>query len=159
MNKYRYVKLPNHKRANSWGFVAEHILVAEKKYNRFINPKIEHIHHINGNKSDNRKENIIVLPIKSHQHIHNPITSDFREKRYDLCSCGNKKRIVSKYCRQCSWGHKKILLGFDKDNKNICSCGNIKDKRSKKCILCWCKNKDRKYQNIKRKLKGGIENV
>jgi hypothetical protein len=148
---YIYVYSPTHPRAKPNGYVAEHIIVAERKYGRQINPKIEDIHHINKIKSDNRPENIIVLSKKSHQHIHNPRYGDYRNKRYDLCICGKKKRIVSKLCRQCNWEHTKILFGFEKDNSNICSCGKIKDKRSKKCIVCYCRGKDK--SQIKRKFK------
>lgn len=54
---YVYFLCPNHPRANKQGYVLEHILVMEKKIGRYIlHP--EQIHHINGNKSDNRLSNL-----------------------------------------------------------------------------------------------------
>ncbi len=54
-----YVRIlnPDHPRANRAGYVAEHIVVMEKKIGREVLPG-ETIHHINGVRSDNRDENL-----------------------------------------------------------------------------------------------------
>ena len=52
--------MPEHERSNGNGFVFEHIVIAEEKYGRKIGVK-EAVHHINGIKSDNRPENLIVF--------------------------------------------------------------------------------------------------
>ena len=56
---------PEHERANNWGYVYEHILVAEKKYRR--STKGYHVHHLNGVRDDNRPENLIIVKPKDHE--------------------------------------------------------------------------------------------
>jgi len=57
---------PNHPRA-SRGYVYEHILIAEDKIGRLLK-KGEVVHHINGIRDDNRKENLIVI-INNAKHM------------------------------------------------------------------------------------------
>jgi hypothetical protein len=65
-----YMRLLNHAhpRADSHGYVLEHILVWEKIHKRYL-PKGWVVHHLNGIKDDNRPENLIALPTRKHRQV------------------------------------------------------------------------------------------
>ena len=72
IDKDGYVRLYgmyNHPRRNAAAQVYEHIVVMERILGRSITQE-EQIHHINHNRSDNRPENLIVLPWLEHQRQH-----------------------------------------------------------------------------------------
>lgn len=76
-NGYHIIYKPDHLRANKQGYIAEHILIAEKilgrplKYYGKSHKNNEIPHHINFIKSDNREENLFVCKNQSeHYKIH-----------------------------------------------------------------------------------------
>jgi hypothetical protein len=67
-----YVRLrcEDHPRASKHGhYVREHILIMEKHIGRYLDYPTEEVHHINGNKQDNRIENLQLLTISEHRSL------------------------------------------------------------------------------------------
>ena len=67
-NGYRLIKVLDHPNAQGGKWVPEHRLVMEKYLKRFLT-KNEDVHHINGNRLDNRLKNLEILDRQSHMRI------------------------------------------------------------------------------------------
>ena len=55
---YSLIWMPDHPNANGNRYVAEHLYVMSEHLGRPVDTKTESVHHINGDKSDNRLENL-----------------------------------------------------------------------------------------------------
>lgn len=66
---YIYLYKKGHLTANSDGYIAEHRWNYEQFLGRLLLSE-EHIHHVNGNKQDNRIENLEILSPTEHQYRH-----------------------------------------------------------------------------------------
>ena len=100
-NGYIMRKVNNHPKQNKRGYVAEHRLVYERYLGRFLDSK-EVIHHINGNREDNRLENL-QLSIENSEHI----------KKYHNKARNENGQFV---CENPIFNEIKFRL-FDKDKK------------------------------------------
>lgn len=64
---YLMVHAPENGRPNE--YVGQHILIAEKRLGRKLE-RGEHVHHLNGEKQDNRPSNLVVLNRSEHRALH-----------------------------------------------------------------------------------------
>lgn len=69
---YVLVYKPGHHRACNSGYVMEHILVFEENTGIKVTPNCV-VHHLNGNKSDNRICNLCLMEFGAHTSFHNYI--------------------------------------------------------------------------------------
>lgn len=82
---YVHEQCPSHPRANVWGFVTQHRLVAEDMLGRALvqhqtDPKLrECVHHKNEDRTDNRKENLEVMTVSAHHRHHANVLNQRRE--------------------------------------------------------------------------------
>lgn len=67
---YRLIYKPDHPRADKKGYVFEHIVVFEENTGVKV-PMNCCVHHLNGNKSDNRIENLCLMLFSAHTSFHN----------------------------------------------------------------------------------------
>jgi len=155
LNGYRVIYQPDHPAAmqsDNWkGFVYEHIVVAEEFLQRRLKNE-EVCHHLDGNHSNNRKENIIVLLRSQHAKLHAWLNSGApgvessrlkrvnsgkskvgREHDTDCClTCGRAlKKTQIKYCsnkcrarkrRKVKWPTKRKLTE-DLSKMSYCAVG------------------------------------
>jgi hypothetical protein len=68
---YTRLRMPGHPLADKCGMVLEHRLVLSQKLGRWLRRE-EHTHHLNGDRRDNRPENLVVTRNGLHQATYHP---------------------------------------------------------------------------------------
>lgn len=87
---YRQKLYPNHPRADCRGYVMEHILVWEEATGVPV-PKNCCIHHLNGNKADNRIQNLCMMQHTAHTVFHHTGAKRSAETKTKISKSKEKK--------------------------------------------------------------------
>ena len=105
-----YIKVfnPQHPRANTEGYVYEHILIMEKALGRAISIE-EHTHHIDGNPKKNEIGNLMLFATNA-MHI----AFHYRLKAFEKCGHYEWRRCV--YCHK--WDDPKNMVS--NGTKSLC---------------------------------------
>jgi hypothetical protein len=93
---YLYCVVLGHPKATKNGYVLHHRIIMENHLGRLLNPE-EVVHHINGDKLDNRIENLELLSVSKHVSLHGKL----RGKKYADLQCPWCSKIFSREYRQC----------------------------------------------------------
>lgn len=91
---YIQILMPDHPRADTAGYVMQHILVFEEHTGISV-PTNCAIHHLNGNKSDNRIENLCLMDKIAHTVFHHTGAKRSKETKEKI-SAKAKERLSDK---------------------------------------------------------------
>lgn len=91
---YIMLYAPHHHRANQSGYAAEHVLVAETATGFPLRREHE-VHHVNGDRADNRPRNLVVCENRAYHRL-------LHQRTIALRACGHAAWRKCTYCQQ--WG-------------------------------------------------------
>ena len=81
-NGYIKVKAPkDHPYKDRKGYIMEHRLVIERQIGKYLEPEQE-VHHLDGDKTNNKIENLLVVSKTEHRRIH--LQNSIHKPRYSL---------------------------------------------------------------------------
>ena len=117
---YVDVWAPGHALARRDGYVAEHRKVAWD--HGILNDPSDHVHHLNGDKQDNRAENLEAVDAATHQRQHHGGDGGWARENASKTHCvrghllaGDNlvtSRLPSRVCRTCNNNRRRYAKGL-----------------------------------------------
>ena len=134
-NKGRFrVRMPNHPRAYSGGYILRSI-VAYEAYHNVMVPKGMNIHHIDENRTNDSKENLVLMTHKQHSLM------TIKQKR--------PKKVENRICENCG-----VTFVISLSRLNDTSGGSIQ--RGRFCSQA-CYNKQKRSESHKKNISIGLK--
>jgi hypothetical protein len=97
------VYIPSHPKANNRGYVLRYRIVMEEYLGRLLEEE-EHVHHCNGDKTDDVIENLELTLVSAHAEQHSADYGDFGKRKLDYEAISN--------LREAGYGYKRIAAAL-----------------------------------------------
>lgn len=102
---YWYLRLPDHPHSGKQGYIAEHRIIVEQNLGRYLLFE-ETVHHINGDKTDNRLENLELYATRGQHTLHHPEVVD----KLRTQNIGIRRSPKTEFKKgQTAWNKSKVL--------------------------------------------------
>lgn len=121
MSSYQYAHHPFHPKANNWGAVRIHILLAEEALGRLL-PEGAQVHHVDEDKSNNKPGNLVICQDQTyHKLLHlraraYKATGDPSQRCCVFCRCWSTINLMSVHAHE-RYYHKSCATDYQRKRR------------------------------------------
>ena len=136
---YRTKWAPEHARPSGAAHVLEHIIIAERAVGRTLTRDTP-VHHVNGNRADNRSGNLVVCQSVAYHHLLHARTDALR-------ATGNPRARRCTYCKE--WG------ALEADGGPLVTVNRSRPRTVPECYHRECNREHVRLAFMRRKVSAG----